>query len=49
MVPIVVKDRFGDEGIFFTTGNEPQVRLAPDVAQAHAARERLVRFFRRNL
>jgi len=49
MVPIVVSDPFGNQGSFFATGIVPQVTLAPDVAQAHAARERLVRFFRRNL
>lgn len=49
MVPIVVNDPFGNEGSYFATGVVPQVTLAPDVAQAHAARERLVRFFRRNL
>lgn len=49
MVPIVVSDPFGNEGSFFATGILPQVTLAPDVAQAHAARERVVRFFRRKL
>jgi dienelactone hydrolase len=49
MVPIVVSDPFGNQGSYFATGVVPQVTLAPDVAQAHAARERLVRFFRRNL
>lgn len=49
MVPIVVNDPFGDEGSYFTTGVVPPVTMAPDVAQAHAARERLVRFFRRHL
>ena len=49
MVPIVVSDPFGNEGSYFATGIVPQVTLAPDVAQAHAARERVVRFFRRNL
>lgn len=49
MVPIVVNDPFGSEGSFFATGVVPPVTLAPDVAQAQAARERLVRFFRRNL
>lgn len=49
MVPIVVRDPFGDEGSFFRSGAVPQVTMAPDVAQAYAARERLVRFFRRHL
>lgn len=49
MVPIVVNDPFGNEGSFFTTNSVPQVTLAPDVAQADAAREWVVRFFRRNL
>lgn len=49
MVPIVVNDPFGDEGSYFATGKVPKVTMAPDVAQAHAARERLVRFFRRHL
>lgn len=49
MVPIVVSDPFGNEGSYFATGIVPQVTLAPDVAQAYAARERAVRFFRRNL
>lgn len=49
MVPIVVSDPFGNEGSYFATGIVPQVTLAPHVAQAYAARERAVRFFRRNL
>ena len=49
MVPIVVSDPFGNAGSYYATGIVPQVTLAPDVAQAHAARERVVRFFRRNL
>jgi dienelactone hydrolase len=49
MVPIVVRDPFGNEGSYFVTGIEPQVTLAPDVPQAYAARERVVRFFLRNL
>jgi dienelactone hydrolase len=49
MVPIVVSDPFGNEGSYFATGILPQVTLAPDVEQAHAARERAVRFFLRNL
>lgn len=49
MVPIVVSDPFGNQGSYFATGVVPQVTLAPDVAQAHEAREQVVRFFRRNL
>ena len=49
MVPIVVTDRFGNEGSYFATRIAPQVTLAPDVASAYAARERAVRFFRRKL
>ncbi len=49
MVPMVVSDPFGNEGSYFVTGIVPQVTLAPDVAKAHAARERVVRFFLRNL
>lgn len=49
MVPIVVSDPFGNEGSYFVTGIVPQVTLAPDVAQAYAARERAVRFFLRSL
>lgn len=49
MVPIVVSDPFGDRGSYFATGIVPKVTLAPDVAQAYAARERVVNFFRRNL
>jgi dienelactone hydrolase len=49
MVPIVVSDPFGNEGSFFATGIVPRVTLAPDVAQAYAARERVVRFFGSNL
>lgn len=49
MVPIVVSDPFGNEGSYFATGIVPQVTLAPDVAQAYAARDRVARFFLRNL
>lgn len=49
MVPIVVNDPFGNEGSYFATGIVPQVTLSPDVVQAHAARQRVVRFFGRNL
>jgi dienelactone hydrolase len=49
MVPIVVNDPFGDQGSIFQTGVAPTVRIGPDVPAAFAARERAVRFFRRNL
>lgn len=49
MVPIVVDDPFGNEGSYFATGIVPQVSLSPDVAQAYAARARVVQFFLRNL
>jgi len=49
MVPIVVSDPFGNEGSYFATGIVPKVTLAPDVAQAYAARERVARFFRDTL
>ena len=49
MVPIVVSDPFGNEASYFATGVVPKVTLAPDVAQAYAARERVIRFFREQL
>ena len=49
MVPIVVTDPFGNQGSIFQTGQAPTVRIGPDVPQAFAARERAVRFFKRNL
>ncbi len=49
MVPIVVNDPFGNEGSYFATGIVPQVTLAPDVASAYAARQRVVRFFLHSL
>ena len=48
-MPIVVNDPFGNERSYFATGIVPKVSLAPDVAQAYAARERVVRFFRSSL
>ena len=48
-VPIVVNDPFGNERSYFATGIVPKVTLAPDVAQAYSARERVVRFFRSSL
>ena len=49
MVPISVADPFGNEGSIFVTGKTPTVQLAPNVEQAYAARERVVRFFKHRL
>lgn len=49
MVPIVVSDPFADLGSYFTTGQMPLVHFTPDVGQAYLARDRVVRFFERNL
>lgn len=49
MVPITVADPFGNEGSYFVTGQVPNVQLAPNVEQAYAARERVVRFFKHHL
>lgn len=49
MVPITVADPFGNEGSYFVTGKVPNVQLAPNVEQAYASRERVVRFFKRRL
>ncbi len=49
MVPTVVHDPFGDLGSYFTTGVVPAVQFTPDVDQAFQSRERVVRFFERNL
>ena len=49
MVPITVMDPFGNEGSYFRTGQVPPVTLAPNVEQAYAARERVVRFFKQRL
>ncbi|HET9642943.1 MAG TPA: dienelactone hydrolase family protein [Burkholderiaceae bacterium] len=49
MVPITVTDMFADEGSFFSTGKAPIVDLVPDVEEAFASREQVVRFFRRHL
>lgn len=49
MVPITVQDPFGDEGSWFVTGKVPSVQMVPNVEQAYAARERVLRFFRRQL
>jgi uncharacterized protein len=49
MVPTGGPDPFGNEGSFFTSGVMPVVQLKPDVAQAHASRQRMLRFFKRPL
>ncbi len=49
MVPVEVTDIFANLGSYFTTGVPPTVRLTPDVEQAFQSRERVVRFFSRNL
>lgn len=49
MVPISVADPFGNEGSIFVTGKTPTVQLVPNVEQAYAARERVVRFFKHRL
>ena len=48
-VPLVAPDPFANEGSFFKTGVMPLVRIVPDVAQAYESRERVARFFKRNL
>jgi hypothetical protein len=48
-VPVTVFDPFADEGSIFLTGVVPQVDIIPDVEQAYASRERVVKFFRKNL
>lgn len=49
MVPISIKDPFGDEGSIFRTGVAPSVEIVPDVDQAYASRLRVVAFFRQKL
>jgi dienelactone hydrolase len=49
MVPIVVNDPFADQGSFFSTGVPPAVRFTPDPDQAYRSRDRVVRFFEKNL
>ncbi len=49
MVPIVVNDPFADQGSVFSTGVVPPVQFTPDPEQAYKSRERVVRFFERNL
>lgn len=44
-VPRTVRDPFADRGSFLRTGIVPDVRIHPDVDQAHSSRRRVVRFF----
>lgn len=49
MVPMRVTDPFADQGSYLRTGVLPSVQFTPDVAQAHEARMRVVRFFAKQL
>ncbi len=49
MVPETALDPFADEGSYFRTGVLPTVVITPDVAQAYESRERVARFFKKNL
>lgn len=49
MIPVNALDPFGNEGSYFATGQIPTVTIVPDVAQAHLARDRVVRFLRARL
>ena len=49
MVPETVLDPFADEGSYFRTGILPTVVFTPDVAQAYLSRDRVARFFFKNL
>ena len=49
MVPETALDPFADEGSYFRTGILPTVVITPDVAQAYQSRDRVARFFLRNL
>jgi dienelactone hydrolase len=49
MVPETALDPFADEGSYFRTGVLPAVVITPDVAQATLSRDRVARFFRKNL
>jgi dienelactone hydrolase len=49
MVPTTALDPFANEGSYFTTGVLPTVQIVPDVEMAYESRNRVVRFFRRNL
>ena len=49
MVPETALDPFADEGSYFRTGILPTVVITPDVAQAYLSRDRVARFFLKNL
>ena len=50
MVPVAVPDPFANQGSYLLgTSGVPSVTIAPDVAQAYASRERVLRFFRNHL
>ncbi|WP_394787865.1 dienelactone hydrolase family protein [Rhodoferax sp.] len=50
MVPVTAADPFANQGSYLLgTSGIPTVTIVPDVAQAYASRERVVRFFRGNL
>jgi dienelactone hydrolase len=49
MVPETALDPFADEGSYFRTGILPTVVITPDVAQAYLSRDRVARFFEKNL
>ena len=49
MIPVTAPDPFANEGSYFSTGQLPTVEIVPDVVKAYASRDRVVRFFRRNL
>lgn len=48
-VPVSAPDPYGNEGSFFTTGQIPLVQIVPNVDLAYESRDRVVRFFQRNL
>ena len=49
LIPVMAPDPFANEGSYFTTGQIPTVEIVPDVVKAYVSRDRVVRFFRRNL
>lgn len=49
MIPVTALDPFANEGSYFATGQLPTVEIVPDVVKAYASRDRVVRFFGRNL
>nr|WP_315235290.1 dienelactone hydrolase family protein [uncultured Albidiferax sp.] len=50
MVPVTGADPFANQGSYLLgTSAIPSISIVPDVAQARASRERVVRFFRGNL